>query len=372
MKLPLPSRAARLSRLRRLPFAPALYTLKQRGVAAFLGPAAGVWHSFMGQHAKKGDARLLEVIERLHTDALRQDHANADAGLYPWSLLAPLPGWHDVRFLPRAILDMPRIFARKERNEFKVDPPAGTELADLPSYYARAFHWQTDGWLSAHSAEIYELQVEFLFFGTMDVMRRRALAALVRALGGDRKRMQVKVLDVACGTGRFLEQARAALPEAKLEGVDLSPFYVERARARLGREDGRGVRVGNAEALGGDDGIYDAVTCGFLFHELPRDARRQVVGELFRLTEPGGVVIVQDSMQRVDPNGKELEVFLDWFPTAYHEPYYKGYVDDDLAPVLEEAGFEILTHDHVLFSKLLVAKRPLAKKPLAKKPLAVK
>ena len=364
-----------VSHLPRLPLAPTLYTLKQRGVAAFLGPAAGVWHSFMGQHAKKGDPRLLTVIERLHTDALQQDHAQADEGLYPWSLLAPLPGWHDVRFLPQAIFDLPRIFARKERNEFKVEPPAGVS-SELPGYYARAFHWQTDGWLSAHSAEIYELQVEFLFFGTMDVMRRRALAHLVRALGGDRRRMRVKVLDVACGTGRFLEQARAALPEATLDGVDLSPFYAERARARAQAAGGGNgtVRVGNAEALGGEDGVYDAVTCGFLFHELPKDARRRVVSELFRVTEPGGVLVVQDSMQRVDPSGKDLDVFLDWFPTAYHEPYYKGYVDDDLAPVLEAAGFEILAHDHVLFSKLLVAKKPLAKKPLGtpKTPPAVK
>jgi ubiquinone/menaquinone biosynthesis C-methylase UbiE len=337
----------------------AFYLAKQRGVGAFLGAAAGVWHSLMGSHARRGDPALLRVITELHEEALAQDYANAEAGLYPTSLLMPLPAWHDVRFLPEALLDMPRIFFRKQRGAFQVKAsgsvPAGVEF---PDYYLRAFHWQTDGWMSAHSARIYEIQVEFLFFGTMDVMRRRGIAALVRALDGDRKRMRVRVLDVACGTGRHLEQVRAALPEASLEGVDLSPYYVDRAKQRLGRH-GAAVRVANAEALGGEDAAYDAVTCGFLFHELPKDARRRVARELFRVLEPGGVAVIQDSMQRSDPNGRALEAFLDWFPVAYHEPYYKGYIDDDLASFLEEAGFRVEARDDVLFSKIVVARKPL-------------
>jgi ubiquinone/menaquinone biosynthesis C-methylase UbiE len=191
----------------------------------------------------------------------------------------------------------------------------------------------------------------------MDVMRRYALGALVKALGGDRRRMRVSVLDVACGTGRFLEQARAALPEAALEGVDLSPFYVERARKRR-KASVTEVRLGNAEALGGEDGVYDAVTCSFLFHEIPKDVRRKVARELFRVLEPGGVAVVQDSLQRSDPTGKELEAFLEWFPRAYHEPYYKGYIDDDLGAVLEEAGFDVRPTEYSIFSKVLVATKP--------------
>ena len=64
-------------------------------------------------------------------------------------------------------------------------------------------------------------------------------------------------------------------------------------------------------------------------------------------------------MQRSDSNGRALEAFLDWFPVAYHEPYYKGYVDDDVASFLEEAGFRIEARDEVLFSKIVVARKPL-------------
>jgi ubiquinone/menaquinone biosynthesis C-methylase UbiE len=364
---PLPAARSAVTRAGRT-----LYTAKQRAVAAVLGPAAGLWHAFIGPHEKKGDPRLLEVIDRLLREALAHDYAAAEEGLYPYSLLAPLPGWHDVRFLPEALADMPRIFFRKQRGAFALEPGAvpsaaavaSGEAGALPDYYARTFHWQTDGWMSAHSARVYEVQVEFLFFGSMDVMRRRALAWLVRGLRGDRRRMRVRVLDVACGTGRFLEQARAALPQAFLEGVDLSPFYVERTRQRLGRRGvsglTTGIRVANAESLGGPDGVYDAVTCGFLFHELPKDARRKVVREIFRVLEPGGLLVVQDSMQRSDANGQALDVFLDWFPAAYHEPYYKGYATDEVGAMLEEAGFTVEARDEVLFSKLVVARKPLA------------
>ncbi len=340
-----------------------LYAAKQRAIAGLLGPAAGVWHAVLGPHDRKGDPGLLRVIDDLHAQALACDCEGARAGLYPWSLLVAPPAWSDIRHLPEAVADMPKIFARQRQGSFalEVAPAASRAVGHaLPDYYARTFHWQTDGWLSAHSARVYEVQVEFLFFGTMDIMRRRALAALVRALGGDRKRMRVRVLDVACGTGRFLEQLGAALPNATLEGVDLSPFYVAHARKRLGREwEGR-LRVANAEALGGEAAIYDAVTCAFLFHELPRDARRTVAREFLRVLEPGGVLVVQDSMQRSDANGRALEVFLDWFPAAYHEPYYKGYTGDDLGTMLGEVGFEVVATEEVLFSKVVVARNPLA------------
>jgi ubiquinone/menaquinone biosynthesis C-methylase UbiE len=334
-----------------LPVGPALYRWKQRSVAAFLGAAAGMWHSALSPHARKGDTRLLRIIDELHREALETDYAQAAEGLYPRKLLVPLPGWHDVRFLPEALLDAPKLLRRKRRGDFAVQ---SDRAPDLPDYYRRTFHWQTDGWLSAHSARIYELQVEFLFFGTMDVMRRRGLAALVRGLRGCRS---PRVLDVACGTGRLLEQASAALPEAWLEGVDLSPYYVDRAAQRL-RGARAGVRIGNAESLGGADEAFDAVTCGFLFHEMPKDPRRRVARELYRVLAPGGVAVVQDSMQKMDPNGHALEAFLDWFPGAYHEPYFKGYVDDDLGLVLKDVGFVVEARDHVLFSKVVVARKP--------------
>jgi hypothetical protein len=51
-----------------------------------------------------------------------------------------------------------------------------------PSYYLQNFHHQTDGYLSDASANLYDLQVEILFGGSADVMRRRILAPLSKDL----------------------------------------------------------------------------------------------------------------------------------------------------------------------------------------------
>ena len=50
----------------------------------------------------------------------------------------------------------------------------------LPRYYQQNFHFQTDGYLSDHSARLYDFQVESLFAGTADVMRRRAYVPIAK------------------------------------------------------------------------------------------------------------------------------------------------------------------------------------------------
>ena len=45
----------------------------------------------------------------------------------------------------------------------------------LLNYYLQNFHYQTDGYLSDLSANLYDLQVEILFNGAADAMRRRII-----------------------------------------------------------------------------------------------------------------------------------------------------------------------------------------------------
>ena len=44
-------------------------------------------------------------------------------------------------------------------NTVEVDP------ALYPAYYLQNFHYQTDGWMSAESARLYDFQVETVFLG---------------------------------------------------------------------------------------------------------------------------------------------------------------------------------------------------------------
>ena len=64
---------------------------------------------------------------------------------------------------------------------------------------------ETDGWFSADSAEIYESSTETLFLGRQDAMQRSTLVPLARHLqgAGVQTGAGLKLLEVACGTGRF-------------------------------------------------------------------------------------------------------------------------------------------------------------------------
>jgi ubiquinone/menaquinone biosynthesis C-methylase UbiE len=297
---------------------------------------------------------VLREIQRRYRGLLDLDLANVEAGLYPRDLLFQIPLAEYARTFPSLVRDAPRTVRRMRRGDYR-DLPASIELADYPAYYRRTFHWQTDGYLSDHSAALYDLGVELLFRGTADVMRRQVIPPISRFLA-ETCDPRSRLLDVACGTGRTLRQLATAHPALRLYGVDLSPYYVRAARALLRDVGHAALSVDNAEALPFADAAFDVVTSVYLFHELPRAARRRVAAELARVARPGGVVVVEDSAQLAD--SPELSEVLASFAATYHEPFYDDYTRDDLAALLESAGLEVLAIEPVMVAKVVVARRP--------------
>jgi ubiquinone/menaquinone biosynthesis C-methylase UbiE len=293
------------------------------------------------------------ALRRSFEALLQRDYANAAAGIYPASLLFQIPFATYARMLPRLARDLPNVLRRKQRGHWKDLPPT-VDLARFPPYYRRTFHWQSDGYLSRRSAELYDVGVEFLFGGTADVMRRQILPPIVAHARGRGRPLQV--LEVACGTGRTGAQLLRALPDTRYTGVDLSPFYIEVARERL-RGAGRvSLVTANAEALPLADQSFDAVCSVYLFHELPRNARRRVFAELRRVLRPGGCLVIEDSLQPEDAG--ELGIFLERFPDDMHEPFYRDYLRDDLGQALAEAGFCVHGSERAFLSKVVSAHRP--------------
>ena len=262
--------------------------------------------------------------------------------------------WRYLREMPKLLADAPRVVRRKRAGEYQDIPHV--DKARFPAYYRRTFHWQTGGYFSDHSAEVYELGVELLFRGTADVMRRQVIPPITRAQRAAPRGAPLRVLDVACGTGRTLHQLARAHPAMRLYGVDLSPAYVRTARERLRDVAELTLAVDNAERLPWADATFDAVTSVYLFHELPRNARRNVVRELARVVAPGGVVVVEDSAQPSD--SPELAAVLHDFPREFHEPFYEDYLADDLAVLLAEHGLVVESVEPHLVAKVVVARRP--------------
>jgi ubiquinone/menaquinone biosynthesis C-methylase UbiE len=270
-----------------------------------------------------------------------------EAGLFaPPRALAPDP----AEFLRRSLLyfrDLPQVDAR--RHGAREELPPGQQGDGLPDYYRQNFHFQSDGWLSDHSATIYDTQVEVLFTGAADVMRRRAMKPIADWMPGHNQR-DVRGLDVGCGTGRLLAFLHDAWPGMKWTGLDLSPPYLAEARRLIGRTARVKLREGAAEELPFDAASLDLVVSSFLMHELPTEVRGKVLKEMARVLKPGGLAVIVDSIQKGDhPSWDGL---LDLFPHYFHEPYYADYVGNPIETLAADASFTPLATERAFLSKI--------------------
>lgn len=297
--------------------------------------------------------RDVRVLNRRLKALFEEDLADAEAGHYPRRLLFSVPVKSYARRFPYLLADFPRSIWRRRKEAWR-DLPEDADPKRYPPYFRRTFHWQTDGYLSRRSAKLYDVGVEFLFAGTADVMRRRVIPPVSRFLGGDARGK--RLLDVACGTGRTLAQMAAAHPELELYGLDLSPYYVQEARETLADVPDVSLVAENAETMPFADELFDAVTSVYLFHELPKNARRRVIAEMYRVLEPGGLLVIEDSAQYAE--SEEIRFFLDRFPEDFHEPFFRDYLKDDLAVALTEAGFEQVEATPCFVAKVVTARKP--------------
>jgi ubiquinone/menaquinone biosynthesis C-methylase UbiE len=168
--------------------------------------------------------------------------------------------------------------------------------------------------------------------------------------GRDQRR--VRLLDVACGTGRFLRFVKQSWPRIGATGLDLSEAYLAEARQHLKPYDDVALEAGNAESLPFADGSFDVVTSIYLFHEVPPEVRRTIAGEFARVLKPGGRLVFMDSLQFGD--APAYDALLESFPTSFHEPFYESYTREDLFDIFGAAGLTPVSCEAVFFSKLVV------------------
>jgi ubiquinone/menaquinone biosynthesis C-methylase UbiE len=285
---------------------------------------------------------------------LQRDLANVEAGIYP------LPADHDGSWstlLERSRLffeDLPDIHRRRESGAAREVLTAKIS-GKRPRYYLQNFHFQSGGWMTEDSARRYDTQVEVLFKGTANATRRQALPELHEAFAG-RDQRRLRLLDVGCGTGRFLDFVRQTWPRLPAIGIDMSEAYIREARRHLKRWSRINLVVGNGESIPVPDHSQDAVTSLFMFHELPPDVRRTVFGEFARVLKPGGRLVLVDSLQRGDD--PDYEGLLELFPQNFHEPYYTSYIEEDFGAIARGCGLRHTRSGNAFVSKVMVFDKP--------------
>jgi ubiquinone/menaquinone biosynthesis C-methylase UbiE len=279
---------------------------------------------------------------------LKKDSQNIAEGLYPKDVLKPEPLMtHFLRY-PKILLDG-YIISRRRQEKISHDfsPDAEELLKEVPEYYQRNFHYQSGGYLTDKSADLYEHQVEILFSGAGDAMRRLLLPLLKEKFPHNGEGLHF--LEVAAGTGRLTRFVKLTFPKAKITVMDLSWPYLKKAQSNLADFSRIDFIQGKAEELPFQDSAFDAVFSCFLFHELPLEIRRRVVSETFRVLKPGGAMGMVDSVQNED--AKDFKWALEQFPQDFHEPFFKNYVMNPMEGLMMYQGFENIVKNQGFLSK---------------------
>ncbi len=321
-------------------------------------------HEFTGRMTTTSGIRVTPYQPQRPSPSLREllgdianlmlvDAKNVGDGVYPPIKEGPRTWGQGFHRLRRMLDDVPQAVDR--RNAGQTHQAIDVQGADeLPDYYVQNFHFQEGGYLTEESAELYDIQVETLFIGAAGAMRRQALRPISEHLKGRDQRF-CRIVDVACGTGRFIADTLQAFPGLGVAGIDLSEAYLAEAERHIGRRRHLILAKGNAESLPLPDNSQDIITCIFLFHELPRAVRRTVIGEFNRVLKPGGLLVFIDSLQWVDRPG--WDGLLEMFPHRFHEPYYVDYLNDDFDQAFTDAALLRLATWPSFLSKVMTRQK---------------
>jgi ubiquinone/menaquinone biosynthesis C-methylase UbiE len=143
-----------------------------------------------------------------------------------------------------------------------------------------------------------------------------------------------RVLDIGCGTGRFLAQLAEV---AKAWGVDSSPEMLEVAR---GRAHGAGLKLGSAEELPFKDGWFERATMWLVAHLVDRP---RAFAEAFRVLAPDGRLAIAT----FDPAYFDEFWLNELFPSMEAADRARFPAADELSAELRAAGFADVRLTHL-------------------------
>lgn len=205
----------------------------------------------------------------------------------------------------------------------------------IPKYLKETYWW---AYVHPKAIRFFERQwlVNLILFGNYKKLRDHAQAAI-----GDIKNGHV--LQMACVYGDFSAKLRTLLPaNTHVDIVDVVADQLKNARRKLGHESNISLWCQDTTSLSFANQSYECVVLFFLLHEQPLSVRKKTLQEAFRVTKPGGKVVIVDYHRPetyhpvrllIYPILKYLEPFaldlwrneiLDWFPDdSQHEPIQK-------------------------------------------------
>ncbi|MDJ0535039.1 MAG: methyltransferase domain-containing protein [Xenococcaceae cyanobacterium MO_207.B15] len=213
---------------------------------------------------------------------------------------------------------------------------------DYPDYYLTSFHAYESGnmsWQAAWEVESAAYAVHAKIWQDTGAKGDAQLrASYHRVLQQNLTISPQTILDLGCGIGMSSFALQENYPQAKVTGVELSPYFLAVAQYRSQQNQHQIQWLHRAaENTGLPDNSFELVSACLIFHELPTTAAKAIITEAYRILRPGGYLAIMD----MNPNSEVYQKMPPYILTLLKstEPYLDQYFGLDMATTFTEIGF---------------------------------
>jgi len=152
-----------------------------------------------------------------------------------------------------------------------------------------------------------------------------------------------KILDYGCGNGRLLEILKNK--NINYTGVDISGKLIKLAKEKYENKNTKFIKINSFQSLAFPDDYFNTVFSIAVFHHFPQEYAQKMAKELFRVTKPGGRVIItvwnleQEKYKKfISKNGEGNIPFKDNSGEVFHR-FHHLYTKKDLKEIFSKTGF---------------------------------
>lgn len=239
--------------------------------------------------------------------------------------------------------EVEKLQARDWKNDLaQVENPELT----YPDYYVTSFHAYETGnlsWQAAFEVEpaAYAVHAKIWqdFQAEGDTKLRESYHNILKSTISQAPQ---DILDLGCSVGMSTFALQELYPQAKITGLDLSPYFLAVANYRSQQRQSNINWVhAQAESTGLADNSFDLVSIFLMCHELPQSATHKIFAEAKRLLRPGGHLAIMDMNPKSEIYKKMPTYVFTLLKST--EPYLDEYFTLDIEQALVEAGFQTPT-----------------------------
>lgn len=195
----------------------------------------------------------------------------------------------------------------------------------LARHYWWAYLWPVAVWFFDHQPII-----NAILFGQYRKLMRATMARLCEAPNEN-------ILQLTCVYGELTPKLIQFISPAPLHITDVAMVQLELAKSKAPDKNALLAARMNAEQLAYREDSFSTVVLFFLLHEMPEEARINVLSECMRVIPAGGVLLVTEYAPL--PTKHLLYRFppSHWLITRL-EPFLDGFWRDDIAALLNLCG----------------------------------